>query len=68
MTAASAEPPFQAARESGRAGRAPAAPEPETPTWTELADALYLAACQDAALPVFPAPPPAHPPGRAARA
>ncbi|MFF9895925.1 FxSxx-COOH system tetratricopeptide repeat protein [Streptomyces longispororuber] len=67
MTAASAEPPFQAARESGRAGRAPGAPEPETPTWTELADALYLAACQDAALPVFPAPPPAHPPGRAAR-
>ncbi|MER5212380.1 FxSxx-COOH system tetratricopeptide repeat protein [Streptomyces sp. NPDC002838] len=31
------------------------------PTWAELADALYLAACQDAAVPLFDAP------GRAAR-
>ncbi|GGV26413.1 FxSxx-COOH system tetratricopeptide repeat protein [Streptomyces spectabilis] len=54
MTAASAEPSAQAARESARAGQDPDTPNPEAPTWTELADALYLAACQDAALPEFP--------------
>ncbi|WP_267885625.1 FxSxx-COOH system tetratricopeptide repeat protein [Streptomyces sp. NRRL B-1347] len=54
MTAASAEPSPRAARESARAGRDPDTPSPEAPTWTELADALYLAACQDAALPEFP--------------
>ncbi|MFE4409856.1 FxSxx-COOH system tetratricopeptide repeat protein [Streptomyces sp. NPDC056821] len=33
-----------------------AAPDRELPTWTELADALYLAACQDAAVPLFDVP------------
>ncbi|MEW2525453.1 FxSxx-COOH system tetratricopeptide repeat protein [Streptomyces sp. NPDC047071] len=54
MTVAAAEPPPEAARESARAGQAPDTPNPDGPTWTELADAVYLAACRDAALPVFP--------------
>ncbi|MFF4762798.1 FxSxx-COOH system tetratricopeptide repeat protein [Streptomyces sp. NPDC001292] len=33
-----------------------AALDRELPTWTELADALYLAACQDAAVPLFDVP------------
>ncbi|MFJ5155469.1 FxSxx-COOH system tetratricopeptide repeat protein [Streptomyces sp. NPDC088353] len=37
-------------------GGSRAALDRELPTWTELADALYLAACQDAAVPLFDVP------------
>lgn len=58
MTPASPEPPSPGTAPGG----APRpAPDQELPAWTELADALYLAACQDAAVPLFDAP------GRAAR-
>ncbi|MEU6810947.1 FxSxx-COOH system tetratricopeptide repeat protein [Streptomyces sp. NPDC046831] len=53
MTAASPDSPPPSARPEG--GRRPAR-DRETPTWTELADALYLAACQDAAVPLFDVP------------
>ncbi|MBY8340144.1 FxSxx-COOH system tetratricopeptide repeat protein [Streptomyces spinosirectus] len=58
MTSASPEPPFSATPPQGEPRPAP---DQELPAWTELADALYLAACQDAAVPLFDAP------GRAAR-
>ncbi|MEI5102286.1 FxSxx-COOH system tetratricopeptide repeat protein [Streptomyces sp. PmtG] len=49
--AAATEPPPPPARQGGRA---PAVREESAPTWTELADALYLAAFQDAASTAFP--------------
>ncbi|MGC9537788.1 FxSxx-COOH system tetratricopeptide repeat protein [Streptomyces sp. UG1] len=53
MTASSPElPPPSARPEGGHRS----APDRELPTWSELADALYLAACQDAAVPLFDAP------------
>ncbi|AOR36108.1 hypothetical protein BFF78_38175 [Streptomyces fodineus] len=53
MTAESPVPPPAADRPEGGHGGAPAH---DQPTWTELADALYLAACQDAAVPLFDIP------------
>ncbi|MDQ0992343.1 FxSxx-COOH system tetratricopeptide repeat protein [Streptomyces sp. V3I7] len=53
MTAPRPEPPPWPARTEAE----PAAPpEQDLPAWTDLADALYLAACQDAAVPLFDGP------------
>ncbi|MEV6838145.1 FxSxx-COOH system tetratricopeptide repeat protein [Streptomyces sp. NPDC051133] len=53
MTAASSAPPPPADPPEGGRGRAP---DQDLPAWTELADALYLAAYQDAAVPLFDVP------------
>ncbi|MEV0639562.1 FxSxx-COOH system tetratricopeptide repeat protein [Streptomyces sp. NPDC050619] len=53
MTSASPESPSPPERPGE--GHSPA-PGRDLPAWTELADALYLAACQDAAVPVFDVP------------
>lgn len=53
MTAASAEPP---APSVSAEGAFTSAPDQDMPDWSELADALYLAAYQDAAVPRFDVP------------
>ncbi|MFI9809276.1 FxSxx-COOH system tetratricopeptide repeat protein [Streptomyces sp. NPDC052301] len=53
MTAASSAPPPPADPPEGGRSRAP---DQDLPAWTELADALYLAAYQDAAVPLFDVP------------
>ncbi|MGW6454978.1 hypothetical protein ACWF94_03485, partial [Streptomyces sp. NPDC055078] len=56
MTAPAAVPPEPPARPVTAARADTRAPEREPPTWSELGDALYLAACQDAAMPLRDAP------------
>ncbi|MGW5676661.1 FxSxx-COOH system tetratricopeptide repeat protein [Streptomyces sp. NPDC003860] len=53
--ASPAEPPPPVHGAGPEAGHG-SAPDRELPTWTELADALYLAAWQDAAVPLFDVP------------
>ncbi|MEU9602881.1 FxSxx-COOH system tetratricopeptide repeat protein [Streptomyces sp. NPDC048057] len=53
--ASPADPP-PPVRDAGPEAGHGSAPERELPTWTELADALYLAAWQDAAVPLFDVP------------
>jgi tetratricopeptide (TPR) repeat protein len=53
MTAMPPGSPAPSARQDGAPGPAR---DLELPVWTELADALYLAACQDAAVPLFDEP------------
>lgn len=55
MTAAPPGVPSPSGRPEPERGRR-AVREQELPTWMELADALYLAACQDAAVPLFDVP------------